>query len=68
MDQIPPLSRLKHVDVAVFEVGLGGKFDATNVVCDARFQRRQKKNIELCHLGIYNLIRPNLHPKFEILL
>ena len=24
----------KQVDVAVLEVGLGGKYDATNVVCD----------------------------------
>jgi hypothetical protein len=26
-------SWVKQVDVAVLEVGLGGKFDATNVVC-----------------------------------
>jgi len=24
---------MKQVDVAILEVGLGGKFDATNVVC-----------------------------------
>ncbi|AQK43510.1 Folylpolyglutamate synthase [Zea mays] len=28
----------EQVDVAVLEVGLGGKFDATNVVCDVLFQ------------------------------
>jgi folylpolyglutamate synthase/dihydropteroate synthase len=27
------LSTTMQVDVAILEVGLGGKFDATNVVC-----------------------------------
>lgn len=28
-----------QVDVAVLEVGLGGKYDATNVVCDISIHR-----------------------------
>jgi folylpolyglutamate synthase/dihydropteroate synthase len=38
MYRVPLFSRLKQVDVALLEVGLGGKFDATNVVSDATFQ------------------------------
>jgi hypothetical protein len=33
LKHLPCFVLFKQVDVAVLEVGLGGKYDATNVVC-----------------------------------
>ena len=32
-----------QVDVAVLEVGLGGRFDATNIVCAIAVQEKSQK-------------------------
>jgi len=40
---------MKQVDVSILEVGLGGKFDATNVVCIFIVFDASNMNIEIYH-------------------